>query len=331
MKSFKVYHSKGQPLQQGQIPLYKSPWDGENPANYISTPGLEQAVNVALALGQPLLITGEPGTGKTRLADSIAWKLRLEPLKFYTKTTSTATDLFYHYDALRHFQDVQLNKARPIENYIKCQALGLAILLANPTEDAKRFLPDKFKNKEPVRSVVLIDEIDKAPRDLSNDVLNEIEEMKFYIREFSDEAFTADESYRPIVVMTSNSEKDLPDAFLRRCVYYHIPFPDEETLKEIVKMRFSSDPEMSEALSQGFLDGAISHFYKLRSLNLKKAPATAELLSWLSILRTLNIDMNNLKEKDKERVITSYSVLAKNHNDLKQLSLYIEGLVKAKP
>ena len=329
MNFFNLYHGKGTRIQERgvQLPGFTEPWD-EDAAGYRSAPGLAHAVDVALALGQPLLITGEPGTGKTRLADSIAWEFGLELLKFYTKTTSTATDLFYHYDALRHFQDIQLQKERPLEKYITCNALGLAILLANPTKEARRFLPDSLKGSEPVRSVVLIDEIDKAPRDLPNDVLNEIEDMTFFIREFSDEPFSAQKNFRPIVVMTSNSEKDLPDAFLRRCVYYHIPFPDENTLKEIVRERFKSDAEMRGVLQGGFLDEAVSHFYNLRSLNLKKAPATAEFLSWLSMLHTLDVDMSNLKKSDEDKVITSYAVLAKNRGDLKLMSTCLQGLLR---
>ena len=137
MKPFRLYHGYGRAEKdedQRCLPDFKSPWGEEDSSAYICTPGLEQAVNVALTLGQPLLVTGEPGTGKTRLADSIAWYFGLEPLRFYTKTTSTAMDLFYHYDGLRHFQDIQLKKVQPIEKYVTTHALGRAILIANPTE-----------------------------------------------------------------------------------------------------------------------------------------------------------------------------------------------------
>ncbi|NIM17308.1 MAG: AAA family ATPase, partial [Candidatus Aminicenantes bacterium] len=159
--------------------------DFDHPRNYIAGEGLRNAVNVALALGQPLLITGEPGTGKTQLADSIAWELGLPVMEFHTKTTSAAVDLFYQYDALRRFQDAQVpeKKQLNIDDYITYQALGNAILLTMPPAEANKYLPEELQGIGPTRSVVLIDEIDKAPRDLPNDVLDEIEKMRFTVKE----------------------------------------------------------------------------------------------------------------------------------------------------
>src|SRR5262249_41495666 len=188
------------------------------PELYIADKGLSDAVNVALILGQPLLVTGEPGTGKTQLAASIACELELPPpLLFVAKTTSTAKDLFYRYDALTHFHDSHFRQGQlAMESYIAYEALGLAILLSLPVADGDPLLPPHLRGKGPTRSVVLIDEIDKAPRDLPNDVLNEIETLSFTVRE-TGRSVTASSGYRPVVVITSNSEKNLPDAFLRRC------------------------------------------------------------------------------------------------------------------
>lgn len=288
----------------------------DDPAYYIAEKGLTDAVNVALALGLPLLVTGEPGTGKTQLAYSIAYELDLgTPLVFRTKTTSTANDLFYRYDALAHFHDAQFHKdTSPVENYITYDALGLAILRSINSSAANRSLPEDLRVDSPVRSVVLIDEIDKAPRDLPNDVLNEIETLSFIVKETGEE-FKADQSYRPILVLTSNSEKNLPDAFLRRCVFYHIKFPDSVRLKEIVRgrLRFNSD------FTPLMLDHAIRHFEEIRELALKKKPATAEFLAWVRILEKMNVDPKHLKPGEAEALALSYSMLAKSREDKEML------------
>jgi MoxR-like ATPase len=284
----------------------------EDPAHYIAEKGLSDAVNVALALGQPLLVTGEPGTGKTQLASSIAYELGLpSPLTFNTKTTSTARDLFYRYDSLRHFHDAQFRKEdSPVENYITYEALGLAILLSLKQEEVNQFLPESLQNKGPVRSVVLIDEIDKAPRDLPNDVLNELESMSFTVKE-TGRIFSADQKYRPILVLTSNSEKNLPDAFLRRCVFYHISFPSTERLRDIVQSRL----KLRGTFTPQMLEYAIRHFERIRELALKKKPATAEFLAWVRILEKMEIDVDNLKPGQAEALAFSYSVLIKSRED----------------
>jgi len=313
-KSFQLYSGDGVAISKRglRLPLFERLAELDNPAFYIAEKGLRDAVNVALALGQPLLVTGEPGTGKTQLAYSLAYELDLSaPLVFQTKTTSTAKDLFYRYDALGHFHDAQFRKEdSAIENYIAYEALGLAILLSLNPAEANPHLPEPRRDNGPVRSVVLIDEIDKAPRDLPNDVLNEIENMSFMVKE-TGKTFSADQSYRPILVLTSNSEKNLPDAFLRRCVFYHISFPDGERLKEIVqsRLRFSSDftPQM--------LDHAIHHFEEIREMALKKKPATAEFLAWTQILEKMQLDVANLKPGEAEALAFSYSILAKSKED----------------
>jgi MoxR-like ATPase len=266
------------------------------PENYIADPGLVDAANVAIILGQPLLLTGEAGTGKTQFAYSLAWELELgTPLKFETKSTSIARDLFYTYDALKRFQDIQ-SRLRP-ENalpYIAFQALGIAVLRTRRSWNitGKEInLDDVPKSEEPIRSVVLIDEVDKAPRDFPNDILNEIENMYFRIPEMGNIIIEADNNLPPIVVITSNSEKDLPDAFLRRCAYYNIPFPDKERLQNIISNRLGAYVRGTDK----FIDYAIDLFYELRNIpgGLRKPPSIAEMLGWMITLRDMAPDDKN--------------------------------------
>jgi MoxR-like ATPase len=311
---FRLYAGDGTTIAERglSVPPFEKTTELSDPAGYLADEGLRDAVNVALMLGQPLLVTGEPGTGKTQLAASIAFELGLiAPLIFHTKTTSTARDLFYRYDALGHFHDAQFHKeASSVENYITYEALGLAILLSMNAQDAAPFLPEHLRGTGPVRAVVLIDEVDKAPRDLPNDVLNEIDNMSFTVKE-TGQTFSADESYRPIVILTSNSEKNLPDAFLRRCVFYHIAFPGKERLKEIVGRRLRLDSSFTPQM----LEHALSHFEKIRDLTLKKRPATAELLAWLKILEKRRIDVSNLQRGEAEALAFTYSILSKSKED----------------
>ncbi|GAB4420631.1 MAG: MoxR family ATPase [Bacteroidia bacterium] len=301
---FEVYRGDGSTLSDRSqtLPPYESITRANAPVGYVAAPPLRDAVNVALALGQPLLLTGEPGTGKTQLAWSIAHELGLEkPLIFNTKTTSTARDLFYRYDSLAHFHDAQLKEKSQLDvrNYITYEALGKAII-----DSTKR------------RSVVLIDEIDKAPRDLPNDILNELESMSFTVRE-TGEQFRAETGQRPILLMTSNSEKNLPDAFLRRVVYYHIPFPDKETLEKIVANRL----QLSDRFRQNMLSDAINHFLEIRrSKGLRKPPATAELLAWIHILDRHEIDIHADIEAQVRKLAMSYSILAKSKDDLDKIN-----------
>jgi MoxR-like ATPase len=309
-----LYEGNGVPIAERdrELPGYEPLEYFHHPRNYIAAEGLKQAVNVALALGQPLLVTGEPGTGKTQLADSIAWELGLPMLEFHTKTTSTAADLFYRYDNLRRFQDAQMPEKKDlnIDEYITYEALGLAILLTKPPQEVNDYLPKDLRGTGPKRSVVLIDEIDKAPRDLPNDVLNEIERMKFTVKE-TGVSFQAEKQFRPILVLTSNSEKNLPDAFLRRCVFYHIPFPSRTQLKEIVERKFADQLDFTP----GFIDVAIGRFFEIRELSLKKKPATAEFLAWLRVLRSMDLDVNQLKTGQAEAFALSFSILAKSRED----------------
>lgn len=302
-KSFHLYKGDGTTIENRgmTLPPYDKITQIDKPQGYVAAPALRDAVNVAVALGQPLLLTGEPGTGKTRLAYSIAYELGLEdPLVFHTKTTSTARDLFYRYDSLAHFHDAQLKEKNDIDirDYITFEAMGKAIIQSNEK-----------------RSIVLVDEIDKAPRDLPNDVLNELENMEFTVKE-TGEKYEANKPNRPILILTSNSEKNLPDAFLRRVVYYHIPFPDKETLTKIVTNRLA----LSEDFKNRMLSDAINHFVEIRkSKGLRKLPATAELLSWIHILDQHEIDINADIPAQINQLAMSYSILAKNKEDLEKL------------
>jgi MoxR-like ATPase len=239
------------------------------------------AVNVALILDKPLLLTGEPGTGKSQLAYSLSWELGLgEPLRFETKSTSTARDLFYTFDTVGRFKSAEAADPRAFLTY---NALGRAILLANEEATVSNYLTPHFIHGGKRRTVVLIDEVDKAPRDFPNDLLNELDYLHFSVPDLENAVISADSDYRPIVVITSNSEKDLPDAFLRRCIYYNIQFPSREMLKDIVLKRLGEFSGNSSPL----LEGAFDLFFEFRKVSsqLRKAPATAELLDWLLALR----------------------------------------------
>ncbi len=285
-----------------------------NPENYIADPGLVDACNVALLLGQPLLLTGEPGTGKTEFAASLAWELSLDQaLKFETKSSSTARDLFYIYDALKRFQDAQSQTASSNAlDYIFYQALGMAIIKTRKPAEMSKFLPAGFEYTQEARSVVLIDEIDKAPRDFPNDILNELERMYFRIPELGGVAIEADPELRPVVIITSNSEKDLPDAFLRRCVFYNIAFPDIDRLHKIVESRLG----INVSSSNTFINDALELFSELRSpaSGLRKNPATAELLDWITALKEISSGTEN-PLADSELALRTMSNLIKTADD----------------
>lgn len=301
------FFDEQQPAGEQQLPPFAPNADLNDPALYEASPGLADAVSVALTLGMPLLLTGEPGTGKTDLARHLAWRYQLgEPLRLNVQTTSTANDLFYRYDALAHFQYNQnnpqvLDKAELERRFIRYQALGAAIVSQS-------------------RRVVLLDEIDKAPRDLPNDVLAALEDLAFYVPEL-DQWHRAEAANRPVIILTSNSEKNLPDAFLRRVVYYHLPFPDADALLRILSRKVQGlNTEQAEA--------AIDHFTELRedsSLRLQKKPATAELIQWAFLLANMDFDMGLLEEphrlsaEQRNQLATSYTVLAKTREDLQAL------------
>lgn len=250
--------------------------------------GLIDAVNVALLLNKPLLVTGEPGTGKTTLAYSIAGQLGFdEVLKFETKSSTNARDLFYEFDNLGRFHAKGDAEAK---NYITFNALGLAIMRAADPEKIKGILPPDFTLGPQRRSLVLIDEIDKAPRDVPNDILNEIDEMYFRIPELKNIKVEAERARRPVVVLTSNSEKSLPEAFLRRCIYYNIKFPERDKLKEIVRARIGMFAQGSSTMLYDALD--LFDLTRKDYRRLHKWPGTAELLDWLAALQEIGISPN---------------------------------------
>lgn len=296
-----------------------------DPEKYILDDGLRNAVEVAIALNQPLLLTGEPGTGKTRLADKVAHELAKdkskfdfapEPLVFNTKSSSTARDLFYTYDAVSHFAAANLrrdaNQRPPTAlEYLELQALGLAIARTNPASvDPLLVSTDPYGDK-PRSSVVLIDEIDKAPRDFPNDLLFEIERQEFLIKELENYPLRREPNQRIVVILTSNSEKNLPDAFLRRCVFYHIPFPDKAQLMAIAKTQLGGATRFTEQM----LEELVGKFNTVRDHSVRKAPATAELLGWLQVL-DLQDYVSSSEEKRKEIALQNLSLLVKTREDM---------------
>lgn len=308
---FNMYQTQGEPPA---LPDFKPLTNRkDDAATYLPSDELVAAVNVALALGRPLLLTGEPGTGKTLLAWHIAQRFSNldEPIVFEVQTTSAKKDLFYYYDALGHFRWAQKEEegdAADIEQrFVRYEALGRAIQLAQ---------------KEGRRSIVLIDEIDKAPRDLPNDLLAAIENLRFDVPEVPvkpKREYHCPDQLRPIIVITSNSEKNLPEAFLRRVVYHHIEFPDSKKLLDILQAKgilFANDDD-PEAI--------VAHFEAIRGKGLNKRPATAELVAWATLLPRLGFpsrklsQLEKLTEAERKLLHQSYSVLAKMEDDLKKL------------
>lgn len=259
--------------------------------NYIATDDLKVAVNAAVTLERPLLVKGEPGTGKTVLAEEMASALGAPLLQWHIKSTTKAHQGLYEYDAVARLRDGQLGeeKARDVKNYIKRGKLWEAFTAEQ-------------------RPVLLIDEIDKADIEFPNDLLQELDRMEFYVYETGE---TIKAVQRPIVVITSNNEKELPDAFLRRCFFHFIKFPDPTTMKSIVDVHF---PGIKERL----VSNAMKVFYELREVpGLKKKPSTSELLDWLKLLLSEDIDLETLREKDVRKAIPPlHGALLKNEQDV---------------
>jgi MoxR-like ATPase len=289
--------------------------NSDDPAGYLPDAGLVDAVNVALVLRQPLLVTGEPGTGKSQLARSVAYQLGLDaPLDFETKSTSVARDLFYTFDNIGRFRAAQTtHEELPIGEFISFNALGKAIILANREDSVRHILPRTFVHPGHRRSVVLIDEIDKAPRDFPNDILNEVERFFFRIPEAGGTIIAAEDRFRPVVIMTSNSEKALPEAFLRRCIFYSIPFPEPERLEEIVLTRLIGQVQKGAPL----LEQTIEFFLLLRGSDkgLRKRPGTAELLNWLAAMLEFGCDPNGSIKSQERPVRAAMSTLSKMAED----------------
>ncbi|MGA0609974.1 AAA family ATPase [Caldimonas sp. KR1-144] len=263
----------------------------EGSDQYVATPDLMLAVNAAIALKRPLLVKGEPGTGKTMLAEEVATALGLPLLQWHIKSTTKAQQGLYEYDAVSRLRDSQLGdeKVKDIHNYI-----------------VKGTLWQAFTAEQPV--ALLIDEIDKADIEFPNDLLRELDRMEFYVYE-TRELVRA--KHRPLVFITSNNEKELPDAFLRRCFFHYIKFPDAETMKKIVAVHF---PDLKREL----LTAAMKNFYDIRGLpGLKKKPSTSELLDWLKLLMAEDIPPSALATgEDKVAIPPLVGALLKNEQDL---------------
>jgi MoxR-like ATPase len=245
-----------------------SKWRGTD--TYLSSAELDAAVNCALALERPLLVRGEPGTGKTQLAEALAQGLGLSLIYWPVKSTTRAQDGLYVYDTVQRLYDSRFGDGdvRDIRRYIKLGPLGQA-----------------FAGQ--ARRVLLIDEVDKADLEFPNDLLHELDRMRFQVAETGDEVVARE---RPVVVITSNAEKELPDAFLRRCVFHYIEFPDRELMTRIVRVHH---PQLEEKL----LDQALTAFYALRDVQgLRKRPSTSELIDWIAVLRRAGIASVQLEE-----------------------------------
>ena len=263
----------------------------EGTSNYIATQDLKIAVNAAVALERPLLIKGEPGTGKTVLAYEMARALNAPLITWHIKSTTKAHNGLYEYDAVSRLRDSQLGDERvnDVRNYLKPGKLWEA-----------------FTSE--VRPILLIDEIDKADIEFPNDLLQELDRMEFYVHE-TDETIRA--AVRPIVVITSNNEKELPDAFLRRCFFHYIRFPDDETMKAIIEVHFPG-------IKPRLVSEALKTFYEIRDTpGLKKKPSTSELLDWLKLLMVDDVQPETLRETSPNKLIPPlHGALLKNEQDV---------------
>ncbi|HEX5666061.1 MAG TPA: MoxR family ATPase [Hyphomicrobium sp.] len=263
----------------------------EGTKNYVATPDLKVAVNAAITLERPLLIKGEPGTGKTVLALEVARALGAPILEWHIKSTTKAQQGLYEYDAVSRLRDSQLGdeRVKDIRNYIKKGKLWEA------------FIMDR-------RPILLIDEIDKADIEFPNDLLQELDRMEFFVYETGEIIKAAQ---RPIVIITSNNEKELPDAFLRRCFFHFIKFPDPNTMQKIVDVHFPN-------LKGRLVSEALRIFYDMRDVpGLKKKPSTSELIDWLKLLLAEDIDFATLKETDSRKLIPPLAgALLKNEQDV---------------
>ncbi|MEO0962127.1 MAG: MoxR family ATPase [Pseudomonadota bacterium] len=263
----------------------------EGTKDYVATEDLRVAVNAAITLERPLLVKGEPGTGKTVLAEQIATSLGVPMITWNIKSTTKAHQGLYEYDAITRLRDSQLGdeRVKDIKNYIN-----------------KGKLWEAFDTNEKV--VLLIDEIDKADIEFPNDLLQELDRMEFYVYE-TDEVIKAKE--RPIVIITSNNEKELPDAFLRRCFFHYIKFPDADTMGQIVDVHFDN-------LKERLVKEALDVFYEMRDVpGLKKKPSTSELLDWLKLLMNEDVSPETLRERDASKLIPPlHGALLKNEQDV---------------
>ena len=333
-----IQRKRTQPVSDEHLTLPRFQREDEtHPEDYDADDQLVDAVNVALLMGHPLLLTGEPGSGKTRLAFRIAWELGLEPVLTYsTKSTSTAKDLFYSYDYLARFHAAHLPDPVEPKQFIRYHALGEAIIRTNPVNQVAHLLPPGFVHDSPKRSVVLIDEIDKAPRDFPNDILNEIENLCFRIPELSGhQEITINQDVAPLIFITSNAEKILPKAFLRRCAYYHIEFPSTDRLIDIVTKKMKRIPSYlgrSHEPDHQFIANAVELFFEIRHAlpDDDLRPSTAELIMWVAAMRDLSQTSNPIIQ-DSQAVNKAMTVLIKSKTaNQTALQLYGNGSWKPK-
>ncbi len=263
----------------------------EGSDNYVATDDLQVAVNAAITLERPLLIKGEPGTGKTVLAIEVAKALGTELIEWHVKSTTKAHQGLYEYDAVSRLRDGQMGdeRATDISNYIK-----------------KGKLWEAFEAEK--RPVLLVDEIDKADIEFPNDLLQELDRMEFYCYELDK---TIKAKKRPIIIITSNNEKELPDAFLRRCFFHYIKFPDDQTMRDIVEVHYPG-------IKQKLVKDALQTFYSMRDLpGMKKKPSTSELLDWLKLLMNEDVDLDTLKEQNPDKLTPPlHGALLKNEADV---------------
>ena len=259
--------------------------------SYVATDDLNLAVNAAITLGRPLLIKGEPGTGKTMLAEEVARSLSMPLFQWHVKSTTKANQGLYEYDAVSRLRDSQLGDERvhEIGNYI-----------------VKGKLWEAFESEQ--RAVLLIDEVDKADIEFPNDLLQELDRMEFYVYETRQLIKAV---HRPVIIITSNNEKELPDAFLRRCFFHYIRFPEAETMEQIVEVHYPG-------IKQSLLKGALETFFGMREVpGLKKKPSTSELLDWLKLLVAEEISAEALHSKEPGKMIPPlHGALLKNEQDL---------------
>ena len=295
---FDLYHGDGQRRPEVHEALPEHPVLFQEAGAYLADADLVEAVNVALTVGQPLLLTGEPGCGKTRLAWSITAELDLgDPSTFYTRSNSRAQDLLYTFDAVRRFYDIEVKDARATDpnNYVDYGPLGQAIV----------------DNK---RRVVLIDEIDKAPRDFPNDLLHELDRMSFEVHELDLAERQKASTVRPIVIITSNSERQLPLPFLRRCVFHHIQFPHRNKLIEIIRERLGPLD-----LDGTLIEAAVDRFREVREIpGITKRPATGELLTWLVALQAKDVVAATLRTTALS-LLPLWQALLKDRDDFRRL------------
>jgi MoxR-like ATPase len=301
---------------QGREPIKDNSWLAKRPfaeqlsslkkdaSYFVAGEALANAMNTAIAIGEPLLLTGEPGTGKTQAAYYAAFQLGVECIHFQVKSDSTARDLLYDFDMVRYFRDANIQNVHP-------QQSGEKKELDRGEYIDKRALWSAFETgkEKGMPQVLLIDEIDKAPRDFPNDLLHELDQMEFTIIE-TGEKIDAPPLLRPIVFITSNSERRLPEPFLRRCVYHHIEFDDR-----IVEQAVMSRRAEFKDLSDGFIELAIKRFLALRNRNLRKLPATGEFLVWLRVLALAVGKYSEHLEEDLSK-LPYLNTLLKDHQDL---------------